>query len=66
VQNMEEQLRQTLEELATEKTTNKAKDNYMTTHLAQMQQAFMVIKHSTNHTMSFSDIYVLRLCNYKH
>jgi hypothetical protein len=25
---MEEQLRQTLEELATEKTTNKAKDNY--------------------------------------
>jgi hypothetical protein len=63
---MEEQLSQTLEELAVEKTTNKTKDDYMTAHLAQMQQTFIVIKHNINHTMHFSDIYVLTLCNYRH
>jgi hypothetical protein len=37
------------EDLATEKASNQAKDDYLTAHLAQMQQVFMVRKHNTNH-----------------
>jgi hypothetical protein len=63
---MEEQLKQTQEGLAQERAVNKAKDNYLAGHMAQMEQVMMVRKHNTTHPFCFSDIYVLTLCNYKH
>jgi hypothetical protein len=62
VQKIEEQLRQTQQELA----ANTEKGDYLAGHMAQMQQAMMVRKHNTNHPFCFSDIYVLTLCNYRH
>jgi hypothetical protein len=62
---MEEQLKQT-QEGPQERAVNRAKDNYLAGHMAQMEQVMMVRKYNTTHPFCFSDIYVLTLCNYKH
>jgi hypothetical protein len=54
------------QELAQERAANKAKDDYLASHMAQMEQSMMVRKHNTTHPFYFSDIYVLTLCNYRH
>jgi hypothetical protein len=66
VQKMEEQLRQTQQELAQERAANKTKDDYMAIHMAQMERAMMVRKRNTTHPFCFSHIYVLTLCDYRH
>jgi hypothetical protein len=54
------------QELAQERAANKAKDDYLGSHMAQMEQSMMVRKHNTTHPFYFSGIYVLTLCNYRH
>jgi hypothetical protein len=53
---MEEQLRQMQQELAQERAANKVKDDYLASHMAQMEQSMMVRKHNTTHPFYFSDI----------
>jgi hypothetical protein len=64
---MEAQLRQMQQELdeERERAVNKAKDDYLAVHMAQMEQAMLVRKHNITHPFCFSEIYILRLCNYR-